>query len=106
MVGIVALAPWLPPGEPRVRLRDRRLLVVHGTADRWTDPRASAAYVNAARAQGAAAHWHAMEGHGHFMLRRARTWKRLTTDFVRDCLRAPRGGQAGQPPAPNLPHHA
>lgn len=106
VTGIVALAPWLPPGEPRVRLGDRRLLVVHGTADRWTDPRASAAYVEAARAAGTPATWHPMNGHGHFMLRRPGTWKRLTSEFVCYSLNEPAGGQAGEPPAPNLPHHA
>jgi alpha-beta hydrolase superfamily lysophospholipase len=106
VVGIVALAPWLPPGEPRVRLGDRSLLVLHGTEDRWTDPRASAVYVNAAKAQGTPARWHPMTGHGHFMLRDPGTWKRLTTDFVRECLSTTSGGQAGEPPAPNLPHHA
>lgn len=106
VVGIVALAPWLPPGEPRVRLGDRRLLVVHGTRDRWTDPRVSAAYVEAARAAGTPATWHPMNGHGHFMLRSPGAWKRLTSDFVCYCLNEPSGGQAGEPPAPNLPHHA
>ena len=106
VVGVLALAPWLPPGEPRVRLGNRRVLVVHGTEDRWTDPRASAAYVEAARAQGTPAAWHPMPGHGHFMLRSPGTWKRLTREFVVSCVNARRGGQAGGPPAPNLPHHA
>jgi alpha-beta hydrolase superfamily lysophospholipase len=99
VMGIVALAPWLPAGEPRARLRGRRLLVLHGTLDRWTDPRASAAYVEAARAEGVAASWVPMTGHGHFMLRGPRRWKRLTTEFVLDvlddALQGAPGGQAG-----------
>ncbi len=106
VTGIVALAPWLPEGEPRVRLGARRLLVIHGTLDRWTDPRASKAYVEAARAEGSPASWLAMTGHGHFMLRSRAKWKRLTSDFVCLCLNEPVGGQAEEPPAPNLPHHA
>lgn len=105
VVGIVALAPWLPPGEPRVPLGARQLLVVHGTADRWTDPVASRAYTDAAAADGTPATWLPMPGHGHFMLRRPGRWRRLTRDFVAGCL-AEAGGQAGEPPAPNLPHHA
>lgn len=84
VVGIVALAPWLPDGEPRVRLGNRRLLVLHGTLDRWTDPAASRAYVEGARAAGTPATWVPMTGHGHFMLRSRAKWKRLTSDFV--CL--------------------
>ncbi|HUR75708.1 MAG TPA: alpha/beta fold hydrolase [Sporichthya sp.] len=110
VVGIVALAPWLLPGEPRVRLGARRLLVLHGTADRWTDPAASKAYVQRARAEGSPASWVPMTGHGHFMLRSRAKWKRLTCDFVCLCLNEPLSehvdGQADEPPAPNHPHHA
>lgn len=110
VVGMVALAPWLVMGEPRIRLGARRLLVLHGTADRWTDPRASAAYVEAARSEGSPATWVPMKGHGHFMLRSRAKWKRLTSDFVCLSLNEPvsseMDGQADEPPAPNLPHHA
>lgn len=101
---IVGLAPWLPPGEPRVRLGRRPLLVIHGTADRWTDPAASRDYVERAAAAGTPAQWLPMDGHGHFMLRDRSRWRELTTSFVAGCL-AP-GGQAEDPPAPNLRHHA
>ncbi|WP_019878191.1 alpha/beta hydrolase [Sporichthya polymorpha] len=86
VVGIVALAPWLPAGERRPALGSTRLLVVHGTADSWTDPRASEAYVEAARADGVPATFVPMTGHGHFMLRRAGEWKRLTSEFVCLCF--------------------
>ena len=104
VVGIVGLAPWLPDGEPRVRLGNRRLLVVHGTLDRWTDPRASKEYVDAARAHGVPATWVPMTGHGHFMLRSPGRWKRLTTEFVADVLHSTLRGQAEGPAAPNLHH--
>jgi alpha-beta hydrolase superfamily lysophospholipase len=105
VIGIVGLAPWLPEGEPRVRLGDRRLMVLHGTRDRWTDPRASQEYVEAARAEGVAASWVPMTGHGHFMLRSPGRWKRLTSDFVVDVLNGALTGQAGGPSAPNSSHH-
>ena len=35
---VVGLAPWLPPGEPTEQLRGRRVLIVHGSADRMTSP--------------------------------------------------------------------
>ena len=104
VVGIVALAPWLPPGEPRVRLGVRRLLVVHGTVDRWTDPHASQAYVEGARAAGTPAHWIPMRGHGHFMLRERGTWRRLTTQFVAEVV-GDVLAQAEESSAPNSPHN-
>jgi dienelactone hydrolase len=101
VVGIVGLAPWLPEGESRVPLGQRRLMVLHGTLDRWTDPDASRAYVEAARAGGVAATWVPMTGHGHFMLRSRARWKRLTGDFVADVLEGTLAGQTGGPAAPN-----
>lgn len=97
VAAIVALAPWLPPGEPRVPLGSRPLLVVHGTADRWTDPAESRTYVEAAVAGGTPAQWVPMPGHGHFMLRRRRTWRDLVTTFVTATV-----GQAEPPLGPNL----
>ncbi len=44
------LAPWCPPGEPVGQLRDRQVLVLHGSRDRITDPREFAAYVSRALA--------------------------------------------------------
>jgi alpha-beta hydrolase superfamily lysophospholipase len=82
VVGIVGLAPWIPPGEPRVPLGSRPLRVVHGTADRWTDPAASRDYVERAVAAGTPAEWIPMPGHGHFMLRDRRRWRSLIVEFV------------------------
>ena len=79
--GVVALAPWLPPDEPVEQLRDRSVLIMHGSRDRWTDPRASldlarrAASVTAVRRV-------EVTGVGHPMLRRASVWHDLTTQFV------------------------
>ncbi|MFF2653860.1 alpha/beta hydrolase [Streptomyces sp. NPDC058045] len=78
--GVVALAPWCPPGEPVAQLADRYLLVLHGDRDRTTDPAASADLVRRARAAGARAGTVRMSGAGHPMLRRAPTWHRLTAE--------------------------
>ena len=40
--GVVALAPWLPGTEPVEQLAGRDLVVLHGTRDLTTSPRASA----------------------------------------------------------------
>lgn len=97
VAGIVALAPWIPPGEPRVPLGPRPLLVVHGTADRWTDPAASRDHVAAAVADGTPAQWVPMPGHGHFMLRSRRRWRVLVTDFVTDLVGQAAGGTSSNP---------
>ena len=82
VVGIVALAPWWPAGT-EVRPRQRcPLRVVHGTADRWTDPDISKAVVERARRSGLDAEWIGVEGAGHFMLRRPLLWHRLAADAV------------------------
>jgi alpha-beta hydrolase superfamily lysophospholipase len=102
---VLGLAPWLPPGEPRLPLGVRRLLVVHGTADRWTDPVASREYVAAAAAEGTPARWVPIPDVGHFMLRERRRWRDLTVDFVASpgCWD---DGQADDSTAPNPGHQA
>lgn len=114
VVAAVGLAPWLPPDEPRVPLGGTRLLIVHGTTDRWTDATASRQYVAEAAAAGGDATWVAIRGAGHFMLRRRRRWRRLVMDFLADVISATpdplskrpvaspaRPGQTGAAPAPN-----
>jgi predicted esterase len=101
VVGIVGLAPWVPPGEPHEQVAGRRLLVVHGTRDRMTSAKASKALVDAVRAdaladlvshdatpddaaclgEAAVTFVHLRHG-GHAMLRRAAVWDELTADFV------------------------
>jgi alpha-beta hydrolase superfamily lysophospholipase len=92
VVGVVALAPWLPPGEPAGEVRGRRVLLVHGTADTWTDPQGSRDF--AARARSLARDLSLVEipGAGHFMLRRLRRWHGLTVTFTRHVLASALGG--------------
>ena len=79
--GLVALAPWLPPDEPVEQLRDRSMLIMHGSRDRWTDPGAS---LDLARRAASVTSVRRVEvkGVGHPMLRRASVWHDLTTQFV------------------------
>ena len=82
IVGVVALAPWWPDGtEVDALAADRALLVVHGSADRWTDPRTSRRAADRAVARGVDARYLSVPG-GHFMLRNPRLWSRATRDFV------------------------
>jgi pimeloyl-ACP methyl ester carboxylesterase len=81
---LVALAPWLPPGEPVADLRGRSLLILHGARDRTTDPAASLAYAEQAQSVTEVRRV-LIRGSGHAMLRRAALWHGLTTYF---CLGA------------------
>jgi predicted esterase len=89
VVGVVALAPWTPPGEPSAHLAGRRVRVLHAPEDRVTDPAESREFVRRARATGADATWQAVPGSDHAMLARARTWHRLAAAAALDCLAEP-----------------
>lgn len=86
IASVAALAPWLPKDEPVDQLSGRRLLIVHGTFDKVTSPRASARFADRARAAGADVDFVSMRGETHAMLLRARRWHALTTQFTLDAL--------------------
>lgn len=74
VIGVCALAPWLPPQEPMPRLLGRTLLIAHGTRDRWVDGRASSAFAVRAKASHPDVARFEVGGVGHAMLRRASDW--------------------------------
>ncbi|MCW2940672.1 MAG: alpha/beta hydrolase [Actinomycetia bacterium] len=78
--GVVALAPWLPDGEPAGAVAGREILIMHGANDRTTEAAASRAYAKSAPADRIALI--ELRDEGHAMLRRAGVWHRLTTGFV------------------------
>jgi len=80
--GIVGLAPWLPGGEPAEQLAGRRVLLMHGDADRMTSAAATAAFANRLEAVGASVSLVEVTGDGHAMLRRAELWHELASQFV------------------------
>ena len=84
VIGVVGLAPWLPSGEAVTGLRGRMLAIAHGTADRTTDPRRSAAFAERARAVASSVTFERIEGDGHALLRKPRRWNRFC---VREALR-------------------
>jgi pimeloyl-ACP methyl ester carboxylesterase len=88
VIGVVGLAPWLPPAEPNRAIAGRHVRVLHGTADRWTSPATSKAYVERCRGIAASASWTPLEGAGHFMVRRLSTWRRYVEDSVTEILTA------------------
>jgi pimeloyl-ACP methyl ester carboxylesterase len=83
---VAALAPWWVGGDGDLIPAATRLLVVHGTADTWTDPSGSRTQTWRARQRGLDAEWAGIEGAGHYMLRRCSEWDRRTTDFVAEYL--------------------
>ncbi|MGI5427299.1 alpha/beta fold hydrolase [Streptomyces sp. CA-179760] len=74
---VLALAPWCPDGDPVSQLRDKDVVVIHGDRDRVTDPSASVAFVDRARAAGARADVRLVPGGDHAMLRGDTNWHRL-----------------------------
>lgn len=85
VASVAALAPWLPEGEPLRQLAGRRVLLVHGTADRITSAAATSRYAARARSQGVDVRHLELPG-GHSMLRGASEWHRLATEFTLSAL--------------------
>jgi alpha-beta hydrolase superfamily lysophospholipase len=74
VVGVVGLAPWLPPDDPIDALAGKHLVAVHGTRDRITSPRATARYVDRAATVAASARFVELPGLGHYMFRGLGRW--------------------------------
>ncbi len=67
--GVVALAPWLPPGESVAALRGKQLYAAHGSRDRITSARATQAFVRRAAQVAEVAEFRDMGPLGHYLLR-------------------------------------
>ncbi|MDQ8708413.1 alpha/beta fold hydrolase [Streptomyces sp. LHD-70] len=80
--GVVALAPWWPPGEPTDQLTDRHVVVLHGALDRVTSPVEAAACLRRARSSTARAAMAVIRDGDHAMLRRHRFWHHTTAAAV------------------------
>ncbi|HJQ01444.1 MAG TPA: alpha/beta fold hydrolase [Jatrophihabitans sp.] len=100
---VVGLAPWLPPGEPVEQLRQRQVLLVHGTDDRLTDPRLTAAFADRLQAAGGTVSLVRVSGGRHAMLRRPQLWHELAAQFVLNAV-LPNYRPSGWPHAPNFLH--
>ncbi|MBB5983030.1 alpha/beta fold hydrolase [Kribbella solani] len=82
VAGVLALAPWLPVGEPLVGLR-APVMFAHGADDTITDPAATMAYAARVRAAGTPVRTYLLAGEDHAMLHRSGDWNRLVADFIR-----------------------
>ncbi|GAA2132701.1 alpha/beta hydrolase [Arthrobacter humicola] len=83
---VVALAPWLNHKTPVQPVADRRVLIVHGTEDRWTSPSNSLDYARRADGVAASVEYVSLTGAGHFMFRRVALWNSLADDFILDAF--------------------
>lgn len=82
VAAVVALAPWLSGTTPSSRVAGKKVLIVHGTTDRWTSPSESLKFARRATGEAASMQYVALKGAGHFMLRRVRLWHALATGFI------------------------
>lgn len=88
---VAALAPWLDSSTPAGRVAGRRILIVHGTEDRWTSPANSLAYARRADGVAESVDYVALKGAGHFMFRRVGLWNSLANGFILDAFAASSG---------------
>ena len=79
---VVALAPWWPRNDADLIPTTCRLLVMHGSADTWTDPHASYRQTLRARDRGVDAQWTSIGRAGHYLIRQWPRWHYLTAQFV------------------------
>ncbi|MGN6636170.1 MAG: alpha/beta hydrolase [Oryzihumus sp.] len=82
VTSVVGLAPWIEQGDPSEQLHGRRVLLVHGTADRMTSHRATANFANRIKAEGVDVTLVHRLGERHAMLRNASAWHDLVADFA------------------------
>lgn len=95
---VVALAPWLSPETPSAGVAGRKVLIVHGSADRWTSPADSLKFARRAAAQAGELRYVSLTGAGHFMFRRVRLWHTLATGFVLKAFSARAGVELPEGP--------
>lgn len=74
VAGVVALAPWLPAGEPVGSLSGTHLAVAHGRRDKITSAAQAEDFVRRARSVAASTEFKDIGPVGHYMLRRMSAW--------------------------------
>jgi hypothetical protein len=80
VAGVVALAPWLPEGEPVEPLTGRAFAAAHGSRDTVTDPGLTRDFTSRAGAVASSAEFRDMGPVGHFLLRRLSAWNEFAVD--------------------------
>lgn len=85
VTSVAALAPWIPDSTPTDQLAGRRVLLVHGSADRITSSAATTIYAARLRLAGVDVTSVKLPG-GHTMLRGAADWHGLASRFTANAL--------------------
>ncbi len=85
VAAVAGLAPWVE-GDLRPPRAGTPVLLMHGSADRMTDPRRTALVAHRWDELGADVTWVRVRGERHAMLRRAAEWHRTVADFVTGAL--------------------
>ena len=93
---VVGLAPWIERTDPTGAVAGRRVLLVHGSDDRITDPRRSKQFVREVEPITVSASFVTVEGDKHAMLGRASVWNALVTGYVLAALCAVPPGSTGE----------
>ncbi len=93
---VVGLAPWLPPGEPTAQLRGKRVLIVHGTADRMTSPDGSAKFARSLAGVAERISYVSVPDERHAMLRRRDAFDTVAGAFTAATLLETDGGPVGR----------
>jgi dienelactone hydrolase len=81
VTSVVALAPWVYPSDVPEGIEGRRILIVHGTADRVADPQRAAALAAKLSAR-ARTSFVLVRGAKHAMLARHETFSGLAAGFA------------------------
>jgi pimeloyl-ACP methyl ester carboxylesterase len=77
VAAVCLLAPWIEDGDPVGDLIGKPVLIVHGSADRTTDPRRSRTLATEVGAQFAT-----VDGVGHTMVGGRARWRALIIEFL------------------------
>jgi alpha-beta hydrolase superfamily lysophospholipase len=82
VAAVAAMAPWVEAADEVHWHRGLHVLMMHGSRDRMTSPKASRALADTMTAGGADVTYVPMAGEGHAMLRLAARWHQESADYL------------------------
>lgn len=77
VVGVVAVAPWLPPNEPNAGVAGKPFAAAHGRSDKITSFQQTRAFCRNAEGVASAVELQDMGRVGHYMFRNLAGWNRF-----------------------------
>lgn len=102
VTAVIALAPWIEPGDPVERLAGRRVLIAHGVNDRMTSPANSQMYAEKAAGVASSVGYVRVAEEAHSMMRRAAIWHDLACGFAMNVLYDKSPEQSVRPDTTNV----